>query len=107
MIVIHSSADDVSTPEVLDWLTYLNRDVSIECLNDTLPIDNLSIFIGDNGTKRSSIVINGEPIDITGITSSWYRRGELVIPASSQLKQWSRLSAFENNYVLHLVNELI
>lgn len=107
MIVIQSSADDLSTRDVMDWLLYLERGVSIARFDGVLSVDNVSLYIGDNEDKKSNIVVNGQRLDITSIKSSWFRRGEFIMQASSQLKHWGKLSAAENSYTLDLIDDLI
>lgn len=107
MIVIHSSANDPSTPEVMDWLAYLKNDEKIAYFNDTLTLDHLSIFIGNNKNSKSSIAAKGQLLNINDIKSSWYRRGEFVMPVKSEIKEWAKISATENNCVLNLIDELV
>lgn len=107
MIVIQSSADDAATQDVLDWMRYLRQDVPIADLYDTLPVDDLSLYIGDNGAAKNAVTVNGRRLDIGGIRSSWFRRGRFTMRADSKLPSWNRLAATENEDVLGLIDDLI
>jgi hypothetical protein len=110
MIVIQSSADEPSTNDVLDWLYYIHNNVSIQRLNDTIPINGISLFIGNNESVDNIISFGGESLNINSIKSSWFRRGQLGMTSpivGNQLNYWHRLLRQDNIYILEYLDELI
>jgi ATP-GRASP peptide maturase of grasp-with-spasm system len=72
MILVHSSLEDVSTNDVLDWLFFLSGKKVVR-KNGNDPIEMITIQIG----KNSDINLNwsGDEIILSEISNYWYRRG--------------------------------
>jgi len=96
MILVLSENKDKSTTVVLSWLRYFNKKYIRVNKEDILKIKCLTdgIYININKEKE---------INITEITSFWYRRGFLNL--KNELKNdWVSLSNFLNEESYHLKN---
>lgn len=75
-ILIQSERDDYSTDDVLSWLYYLDRNLIVNTLFDSYPINSLSLEMSNK--NKLSITVNALNLDRQNCF--WYRRGQLTTP---------------------------
>lgn len=71
MVLILSIEEDLSTDAVIDWLSYLNKDFIR--INGTDTITDVEI----DCTFNVRFSVNNRSVDLSNITSFWYRRGKV------------------------------
>jgi ATP-GRASP peptide maturase of grasp-with-spasm system len=74
MILIRSSWSDISTSNVIDWITYLSRQEIVR-VNDDCEVSEIVHTVNSKGFYPKLILKDGRSIDFSQVCSIWYRRG--------------------------------
>lgn len=99
-VLILSTSSDISTSRVIDWLCYFGCEVIR--LNQN---DGVDEFFADLIDGHVSFKKNGQKIDLSKITSYWYRRGDFQLAASKLEDNTTRNSDLQKKLLTHLSSE--
>ncbi|MEO8760221.1 MAG: grasp-with-spasm system ATP-grasp peptide maturase [Bacteroidia bacterium] len=102
MVLIISEGIDQTTHEVIDWLIYKKKKYLV--LNAEFFLNSAFIKLSNNATKILLHFNNTkEEVDLSLVTSLWYRKGDINIDIKSLLPDFPK--ELQKDVFLHLSNE--
>lgn len=114
MILIFSDYNDPSTNDVINWLSFFQKDYFRINTKDYFNL--LSFSLSNEKGINWSIEINGKIIDYNNISFVWYRRGKLSLKDSKlnlilhpEVKQYlqKEIEVIEENIIYSLIKKQI